>query len=67
MCIIGQTWTTYVSGVSAPGKIKIFDSKGEMMVESKFLTGITYEHADYEGGIGIHETGNRGTRLGLNM
>ena len=37
------------------------------MVESKFPTGINYQQAEYEGGIGIHETGNRGTRIGLNM
>ena len=54
-------------GVSEPGKIRIFDEKGEIMVESKFPTGITYQHAEYEGGIGIHETGNRGTRIGLNV
>ena len=37
------------------------------MVEAKFPTGITYQIAEYEGGIGIHETGNRGTRIGLNV
>ena len=54
-------------GVSAPGQIRIFDSKGEIMVMSKFPTGITYQQAEYEGGIGIHEAGNRGTKIGLNM
>ena len=57
----------FFGGVSVPGKIKIFDEKGEIMVESKFPTGINYQQAEYEGGIGIHETGNRGTRIGLNM
>ena len=56
-----------VVGVSVPGKVRIFDEKGEIMVESKFPTGINYQQAEYEGGIGIHETGNRGTRIGLNM
>ena len=58
---------TLSSGVSVPGKVRIFDEKGEIMVESKFPTGINYQQAEYEGGIGIHETGNRGTRIGLNM
>ena len=57
----------FFGGVSVPGKIKIFDEKGEIMVDSKFPTGINYQQAEYEGGIGIHETGNRGTRIGLNM
>ena len=57
----------YTTGISAPGRIKIFDSKGEIMIESKFLTGIVFCQADYEGGIGIHEAGNRGTKHGLNM
>ena len=56
-----------IIGVSVPGKVRIFDEKGEIMVESKFPTAINYQQAEYEGGIGIHETGNRGTRIGLNM
>ena len=54
-------------GVAAPGQIRIFDSKGEIMVQSKFPTGMKYQQSEYEGGIGIHEAGNRGTRIGLNM
>ena len=54
-------------GVEKPGSIRFFDSKGEIMDKSEFLIGIDYHEADFEGGLGIHETGNRGTKHGLNM
>ena len=44
-----------------------FDAKGEIMDRSEFLIGVEYEEADFEGGLGIHEIGNRGTKHGLNM
>jgi hypothetical protein len=47
--------------------IRFFDAKGEIMDKSEFLIGVEYEEADFEGGLGIHETGNRGTKHGLNM
>ena len=65
--MLTQTSYFITIGVSVPGKVRIFDEKGEIMVESKFPTAINYQQAEYEGGIGIHETGNRGTRIGLNM
>jgi len=54
-------------GIEKPGSIRFFDAKGEIMDRSEFLIGVEYEEADFEGGLGIHETGNRGTKHGLNM
>ena len=54
-------------GIDKPGTILFFDAKGEIMDRSEFLIGVAYEEADFEGGLGIHEIGNRGTKHGLNM
>ena len=44
-----------------------FDNKGEVMDTVDYIPGISYENPDPDGGVGIHETGHRGTKLGLNM
>ena len=53
--------------IQRPGEILYFDRRGEIMDKSEFQTGVDYEPPDFEGGLGIHETGNRGTNYGLNM
>ena len=43
----------------------MFDPNGEVVVQSCFAR-IEYQPADFEGGIGYEEVGNRGTKHGLN-
>ena len=50
-----------------PGQIIYFDHKGEVMDTSEFQPGITFEDPESDGGLGLHEIGNRGTKYGLNM
>ena len=55
----------YYAGVQQPGVIRVFDPNGEVVVQSCFAR-IEYQPADFEGGIGYEEVGNRGTKHGLN-
>ena len=57
----------YYKGVDNPGQIIYFDDKGEVMGTTSFNPGITYGEMERDGGCGIHEIGNRGTQLGMNM
>ena len=50
-----------------PGQIIYFDDKGEVMGTTSFHPGIHYGDPEHDGGVGIHEIGNRGTTLGMNM
>lgn len=50
-----------------PGQIIYFDRKGEVMDTVEFQPGMAYQDPEPDGGLGMHEIGNRGTRLGLNM
>ena len=54
-----------IKGVQQPGVIRVFDPNGEVVVQSCF-TRLKYQPADFEGGIGFDEVGNRGTKHGLN-
>ena len=55
------------SGVAKPGLIQFYDSHGEMNHTSAFDPSSAYAGPFQPGGIGLHETGHRGTQLGLNM
>lgn len=68
--------TTYkvislTSGVEPPGRIRYFDHHGEVLHQTEFHpglpAGIGFEGPDPPGGLGPQETGNRGTKHGLNM
>lgn len=50
-----------------PGQIIYFDHKGEVMEATSFNPGANYGDPEPSGGFGMHEIGNRGTHLGLNM
>jgi hypothetical protein len=56
-----------IAGVDKPGQIIYFDNKGEVMDTADFPPGINYGDCEPDGGLGVHEIGNRGTRQGLNM
>ena len=58
------------TGIEKPGKIRFYDENGELSVgeDEDFETGQSpYADPEPEGGLGLYETGNRGTKLGLNM
>ena len=50
-----------------PGQIIYFDHKGEVMGTTSFNPGMTYGTMEHDGGCGLHDIGNRGTQLGMNM
>ena len=53
--------------MDVPGQIIYFDHNGEVMGTTNFSPGQTYGDAEPEGGCSLHDIGNRGTQLGLNM
>ncbi len=64
------TLTTF-SGMERPGRIRFFDSHGEVIHQTEFHPGLppglNFESPSPAGGLGPEETGNRGTKYGLNM
>lgn len=50
-----------------PGQIIYFDHKGEVMDATSFNPGANYADPEPSGGFGMHEIGNRGTQLGMNI
>ena len=54
--------------MAKPGLIQYYDSNGEVNHTSAFDPAVAeYVGPFQQGGIGLHETGHRGTQLGLNM
>ena len=54
--------------MAKPGLIQFYDSHGEVNRTSAFDPAVAeYAGPFHPGGIGLHETGHRGTQLGLNM
>jgi hypothetical protein len=62
-----STHATCHAGVRYPGAIRYFDANGEVVAEDGFPPGMTYSPPVPQGGLGLNETGNRGTAFGLNM
>ena len=65
--VLSNQHSTYFLGIDRPGQIIYFDHKGEVMDTSDFQPELQYLDQELEGGLGMHEIGNRGTRHGLNM
>ncbi len=59
------------AGVEPPGRIRYFDHHGEVLHQAEFHpglpSGIGFLGPEPPGGLGKQETGNRGTKYGLNM
>ena len=67
-CTSLHTVIKLYSGVAKPGLIQFYDSHGEVNRTSAFDPAVAeYAGPFHPGGIGLHETGHRGTQLGLNM
>ncbi len=63
-----MAYVRVLTGVSKPGMISYYDDQGgEVNHTSAFDPASEYTGPDPPGGIGFHETGHRGTSLGLNM